>query len=116
MNSANNWSVKWHNRFPANRANPCAAIMNMCATVPAICSCFLNPLSDNALSKSLTNAPKWTGPNVVRELVDVYYPQAQTITLVMDNLNTHILGSLYEAFAPDEAKRIADRLDIHHNP
>jgi hypothetical protein len=52
----------------------------------------------------------------VRDWGDVYYPDAQTITLMMDNLNTHSLGSLYEAFAPDEAKRMADRLDIHHTP
>lgn len=46
----------------------------------------------------------------------MYYPDAETITLVMDNLNTPSLGSLYEAFPPDEAKRMADRLDIHHTP
>lgn len=52
----------------------------------------------------------------VRDLVDVHYPDAHTITLVMDNLNTHSPGSLYEAFEPAEAKRIADRLDIHYTP
>src|SRR5439155_3064823 len=52
----------------------------------------------------------------VRDLVDVHYPKAERITLVMDNLNTHSLGSLYEAFDPAEAKRIADRLEVHHTP
>lgn len=52
----------------------------------------------------------------VRELVDVYYPDAQCIVLVMDNLNTHSPASLYEAFEPGEAKRIADKLEIHYTP
>jgi len=54
--------------------------------------------------------------HAVRDLVDIHYPQAQRIVLVMDNLNTHTLGALYEAFAPAEAKRIADRLEIHYTP
>ena len=48
---------------------------------------------------------------VVRELVDVHYPEAETIVLVLDNLNTHTLGSLYETFAPEEARRISARLE-----
>ena len=43
------------------------------------------------------------------------YPDKK-IVLVMDNLNTHKLGSLYEAFAPEEARRIAERLEIHYTP
>ena len=53
---------------------------------------------------------------VVRRLVDERYPQAKKIVLVMDNLNTHKLASLYEAFPPDQARRIAQRLEIHHTP
>lgn len=52
----------------------------------------------------------------VREMVDERYPQAERIVLVMDNLNTHTPASLYEAFPADEAKRIADRLEIHYTP
>jgi transposase len=54
--------------------------------------------------------------HVVRELVDVQYPEAEKIVLVMDNLNTHTPASLYEAFEPVEAKRIADKLEIHYTP
>jgi hypothetical protein len=54
--------------------------------------------------------------HVVRDLVDVQYPEAKRVVLVMDNLNTHTPGSLYEAFAPAEAKRIADKLEIHYTP
>jgi hypothetical protein len=52
----------------------------------------------------------------VRQVVDEWYPQAQKVVLVMDNLNTHSPASLYEAFAPAEAKRIADKLEIHYTP
>jgi hypothetical protein len=52
----------------------------------------------------------------VRDLVDVHYPDAERVVLVMDQLNTHSPASLYEAFAPAEAKRIADRLEVHHTP
>ena len=52
----------------------------------------------------------------VREMVDQIYPDAEQIVLVMDNLNTHNKSSLYEAFAPAEAKRIADKLEIHYTP
>lgn len=49
-------------------------------------------------------------------LVDERYPQAEIIRVVLDNLNTHRIASLYEAFAPEEARRIAKRLEFHHTP
>jgi len=52
----------------------------------------------------------------VRDLVDVHFADAERIVLVMDNLNTHHPASLYEAFEPAQAKRIWDRLEIHHTP
>lgn len=54
--------------------------------------------------------------HVIKELVDVHYPDAEVIVLVMDNLNTHTPASLYEAFPPTEAKRLADKLEIHYTP
>ena len=54
--------------------------------------------------------------HVVKELVDVHYPDAEAIVLVLDNLNTHTPASLYEAFPPAEAKRLADKLEIHYTP
>jgi len=53
---------------------------------------------------------------VVRQLVDEHFPEAKKIILVMDNLNTHSPSSLYEAFSPEEAKRILDKLEIHYTP
>lgn len=52
----------------------------------------------------------------VRDLIDLQYPQAVRICLVADNLNTHTKASLYEAFEPAEAKRLADKLEIHYTP
>ena len=52
----------------------------------------------------------------VDQLLTVDYPHAQRVVLVMDNLNTHTLGSLYEAFEPAKARALASRLEIHHTP
>ena len=53
---------------------------------------------------------------VVRWLAEEVHPEAEKLVLVMDNLNTHKLASLYEAFPPEQARRIAERLEIHHTP
>jgi hypothetical protein len=52
----------------------------------------------------------------VDHLLTVDYPDAERVVLVMDNLNTHTLGSLYEAFTPAKARALAQRLEIHHTP
>lgn len=52
----------------------------------------------------------------IKDLVDNQYGEAEKIIFVMDNLNTHHKSSLYEAFEPAEAKRIADRFEIHYTP
>jgi hypothetical protein len=52
----------------------------------------------------------------IKQLLDEDYPEAQKVILVCDNLNTHKIASLYEAFSPVEARRLATRLEIHHTP
>jgi len=52
----------------------------------------------------------------VRELLEVYYPDVPLIRLVMDNLNTHSIASLYEAFPAEVARTLAKRLEIHYTP
>lgn len=52
----------------------------------------------------------------IRDLVDVHYPHATKIRLVLDNLNTHVGGALYETFPPAEARRLLERLEIHYTP
>ena len=52
----------------------------------------------------------------LRYLADIRYPDAELIILVMDNLNTHSLASLYATFEPAEARRLSQRFEIHHTP
>jgi hypothetical protein len=52
----------------------------------------------------------------IKELLDVRFPTAEKIVLVMDNLNTHNGSSLYETFSPQEARRLLNRLELHYTP
>ena len=52
----------------------------------------------------------------IRYLVDIMYPDAEKIVLVMDNLNTHKAASLYKRYPPEEARRIIKKLEIHYTP
>jgi len=54
--------------------------------------------------------------NNIKDMLDLRYPGVKKVILVMDNLNTHDIASLYEAFHPAEALRLAKRLEIHHTP
>ena len=54
--------------------------------------------------------------HVIKHLVDVHFSDVEQIVLVMDQLNIHTPGSLYEAFPPAEAKRLTNKLEIHHTP
>ncbi len=57
---------------------------------------------------------EWAG--FIRDLLQGRYKEAERVVLVMDQLNTHSPASLYEVFPPEEAKRLSDRLEIHHTP
>ncbi len=52
----------------------------------------------------------------IDELLEVHYPNVSKVCLVMDNLNTHAISSLYEAFPPEKARALAKRLEIHYTP
>jgi len=52
----------------------------------------------------------------MRDLVDVHYPEAEQVRVVMDNLSTHSAGALYEAFPAPEAHRVLRRLEFHYTP
>ena len=77
---------------------------------------FFEPLVGRRRAKVTEQRTRIEWAKGVRELVDHIYPRAEKIVLVMDQLNTHHPGSLYQAFPPAEAKRIADRLEIHYTP
>jgi transposase len=74
------------------------------------------PLAGRRRVKVTERRTKVDFAQVVRELVDEDYPEAHSIVLVMDNLNTHKIASLYEAFEPAEARRLVEKLEIHYTP
>jgi len=77
---------------------------------------FFEPLAGRRRVKVTERRTRIEWAEGVRELVDQIHPQAEKVVLVMDQLNTHSAASLYEAFPPAEAKRIADKLEVHHTP
>jgi transposase len=74
------------------------------------------PLEGRRQVKVTQRRTKRDWAEIVRELVDGQYPEAEVIVLAVDNLNTHTLGALYETFEPAEARRIAAKLEIHYTP
>ena len=77
---------------------------------------FFEPLAGRRELKVTARRTMIDWAEAIRDLVDVHYPAAKQIVLVMDNLNTHRIGSLYEAFPPAEAARLARKLEIHYTP
>jgi hypothetical protein len=78
--------------------------------------CAFEPLGNWRRLKVTQRRTKLDFAAFVKELVDERYKDAEKVVLVMDNLNTHTPASFYDAFTPQEAKRITDKLEIHHTP
>jgi hypothetical protein len=83
---------------------------------PPICSCCSPRSEVGAIFKPTARRTAIDYAHVLKELSDVHFPRADTIVLVQDNLNTHAPASLYEAFPPAEAPRIAERFEWHYSP
>ena len=77
---------------------------------------FFEPLASYRVVMTRERRTMIDWAECVRTLLDEHYPEAETVVLVMDNLNTHHISSLYEAFPPDQARRLAERLEIHYTP
>ena len=77
---------------------------------------MLEPLAARRFTKVTNTRTKIDFAYCLRDLSDKYYPHTEKILLVMDNLNTHSLASLYDAFEPQEARRLAERFEIHNTP
>lgn len=77
---------------------------------------FVEPLGGWRQTRVTERRTRVDWAMALRDLVDGRYADAKIIVLIMDNLNTHTLGSLYEAFPPAEARRLAKRLEIHYTP
>jgi len=74
------------------------------------------PLQGKRFTKVTEQRTRTDWANYIRDIVDNNYKEAEKIIFIMDNLNTHHKSSLYETFEPAEAKRVADRFEIHYTP
>ena len=77
---------------------------------------FVEPLAGWRQTRVTERRTRVDWAMALRDLIDHRYADAKVIVLIMDNLNTHTLGSLYQAFPPAEARRLARRLEIHSTP
>lgn len=82
-----------------------------------VCNIFMasEPLAGMRFTKVTEQKTKQDWAKFIKEIVD-NYPKASKITLVLDNLNTHCTGSLYETFKPQEAKRLMDKIEFVFTP
>lgn len=82
------------------------------------CSIFIftEPLAGWRYVEAFERRTKIDWAQRVKWILDNQYPDAEKVVLVMDNLNTHVISSFYEAFSPEEAFRLAHRLEIHYTP
>ena len=82
------------------------------------CSVFLftEPLAGWRQAEAKRQRTRIDWAERIKWMLDVQYPDVERVVLVCDNLNTHNIASLYEAFEPEEALRLAKRLEIHHTP
>lgn len=82
------------------------------------CNIFMisEPFNGSREVKVTKRRTKEDFAELLKDLADKYYPQAKTIRLVMDNLNTHNLSILYEFYTPAEARRLVERFEVHHTP
>jgi hypothetical protein len=116
MNPTSNWWAKSTTHSRTLRGAVRSTTTRMCATGVAEIFLEVEPLAGRRhvdITERRT-AKDWAA--CIKGRLDERYPRAIKVPLVMDNLNTHMTASLYEAFAPEEARRLARRLEIHDTP
>lgn len=77
---------------------------------------FFQPLAGWRHVKVTAQRTKCDFGDCMKDLVDTHFPAAEVIRVVLDNLNTHTCAALYDAFPPEEARRLARRLEFHYTP
>lgn len=77
---------------------------------------WVEPLAGRRHVQVTERRTKQDWAHFIRDLMDVHYPDAEQVVLVLDNLNTHVAGALYETFPPTEARRLVERLELHYTP
>jgi transposase len=83
-----------------------------------VCNAFVlfQPLAGWREVKVTTQRTKHDFAQIMRDLVDIHFPHAEKIRVVLDNLNTHTPAALYETFPPEEARRLVSKLEFHYTP
>jgi len=76
----------------------------------------VEPLGGKRKVKITEHRTRIDWAHFIKEMLEDRYPEAEKVVLVMDNLNTHTSASLYQAFSPEEARRLTERLEIHYTP
>jgi hypothetical protein len=76
----------------------------------------VEPLAGKRHVKVTERRTRLDWAHFIKEMLDERYPQAEKVVLVLDNLNTHAISSLHATFTPPEARRLAQRLELHHTP
>lgn len=74
------------------------------------------PLTGKRYTMVRTNRKRQDWALMIKKAVDEWYPKAEKLVLVQDNLNTHTIGSLYATFSPEEAERLSQKLELHYTP
>ena len=77
---------------------------------------WVEPLAGRRHVQVTAQRTKQDWAHFIRDLVEVHYPEAEQIVLVVDNLNTHVAAALYETFPAAEARRLWQRLEVHYTP
>ena len=105
-----------HNPIPAAPGHP--VLMDDEYVRNGVASIFLEvePLGGKRKVKITERRTRIDWAHFIKEMLEERYPDAKKVVLVMDNLNTHNTASLYEAFPPEEARRLAVRIEIHFTP
>jgi DDE superfamily endonuclease len=102
--------------LPASRAHPVREDYEYIRQGTANLFLWYEPLRSRRHVEVTQRRTRIDWAHAIKDLVDVHYPDAERVVLVLDNLNTHTPASLYQAFPPAEAKRLADTLEIHYTP
>lgn len=77
---------------------------------------WVEPLAGRRHVRVTERRTKRDWAHFIRDLVDVHYPDAEQVVLVLDNLNTHVVAALYETFPAHDARRLVERLELHYTP
>jgi hypothetical protein len=116
MNRASNGSPISRKGFPCNQDTLSAPITAMSKALCSTCFWRANRGPRKRVVKVTEQKTSKDWAHCMQEVIDVHYPKAEKIILVMDTLATHSPAALYHAFPPAQARRLAAKLEIHHTP